>query len=343
MIHQVGVDIPQAAMRFVRVTNGVPQVDRRLMWSHFVENNTLREDSTREIDEALVRVARRDLRAVAAIRSLRKNLTKGIGATTYEYDKITPVGEATQGMSILNLGDRDLVTFSRTAIPVPVTASQFRMDARQLASGRGMGESVDLTNIEEHTRSVSEKLEDTLINGSSVVLGANTLPGFTNFSCRQAITFSDSAWSSLTPATFTSTVTDVLAARTALRDDGFTGPYVLAIPPNFDGVMDEDFKAESDRTVRERLMAIDGVERIEVWPALVDSNVLLVQLTRSVVEMPVGQDITVVTWDEYGGLATNWAIIAVLTFALKCANARAPLSNGTLPTLTTGSGIAHIS
>src|SRR5690606_19952412 len=124
---------------------------------------------------------------------------------------------------------------------------------------------------------------------------------------------------------------------------GFTGPYDLYLPANFDGVIDEDYKAESDRTLRERLMAIDGIQNIEILPSLADNNVLLVQMTRSVVQMPVGQDITTITWDLMGGLATNWAILAVLSFALKSANARAPLSNGVLPALTTSAGIAHLS
>jgi hypothetical protein len=138
-------------------------------------------------------------------------------------------------------------------------------------------------------------------------------------------------------------VTDVLAARTALRDNGFTGPYTLYLPANFDGVIDDDYKAESDKTLRQRLMDIDGVTAIRISATLPDSNVLLVQMSRSVVEIASGQTITTVTWDEFGGLAQNWAILAVQAPALKCANARAPLSQGVLPALTTAAGIAHIS
>jgi uncharacterized linocin/CFP29 family protein len=312
------------------------------MYRYLVENNTLREDQTREIDEALTRVSRRDLVAVADLRSQSKALGKGIGATTYEFDRTSPVGEATQGMSILDLGERDLVNFARTAIPVPVTASQFRLDARHQAAGQGMGEGVDVTNVEEHTRAVAEKLEDSLVNGSDVVLGGNALPGYTNLSCRDQVSFSSAAWSALTPPSLGAAVTDVLTMRSNLRNDGFSGPYNLYLPANFDGVIDDDYKAESDRTLRERLLAIDGISQIKVLPSLPDSEVLLVQMTRSVAELAVGQDITTVTWDEMGGLATNWAILAVMTFALKCANARAPLAQGTLPALTTAAGISHL-
>jgi hypothetical protein len=314
------------------------------MYQLLVENNTLREDQTRAIEETLTRVSRRDLRAVADLRAagLTTTTPQGIGATTFEFDRVTPVGKATQGMSILDLGDKDLVTFARTAIPIPVTASQFEMDARHQAAGMAYGPSVSLVNVEEHTRSVAETIEDTLVNGSDVVLGANTLPGYTNFTSREQLSFSDTAWNDISGAP-EAAIADVLAMRGALRDNGFTGPYVLYIPANFDGVIDEDYKAESDRTLRERLLSIDGVESIRVLPSLGDDNVLMVQMTSGVVEAVIGQDITTVTWDILGGLGTRWAILAVMSFALKVAAARAPLSEGTLPALTTAAGIAHLS
>lgn len=329
--------VPQYLIR-----NG--EIDRRVMYTALIENRILREDETRQIEETLTRVSRRDLVAVADLRA--RGLTaslRNIGVTSYEFDRVTPVDPATQSMSILNLGDRDLVTFNRTAIPVPVTASQFQLDARQRAAGQTIGEGIDTTNLEEHTRAVAEKLEDTLVNGGDVSLGGNGLPGYTNFAGREQLSFSDAEWSGTLSAGFAATVIDLLAARSALRANGFTGPYIVYLPSNFDGVIDEDFKANGDRTVRERLLAINGIEDIKILPTLADSNVLMVQMTSSVVQMPVGQDITTVTWDMYGGLAMNWAVLAVLSFALKSAWAREPLSSGVLPALTTASGIAHIS
>jgi len=333
-----GPIITKIPRNFIR--NGV--VDRRAMYQELVENEVLREDETREIEEALTRVARRDLVAVADLRQMGLTVNlRNIGVTTYEFDRVTPVGEATQSMSILNLGDRDLVTFARTAIPVPVTASQFELDARRAAAGTTLGEPVSLTNVEEHTRAVAEKLEDTLVNGSDVVLGSNDLPGYTNFTSREQLSFSDVAWNDISGAP-EAAVIDVLAMRAALRENGYTGPYIVYVPSNFDGTIDEDYKSESDRTLRERLMSINGVEQVKVLPSLADDNVLMVQMTRSVVQTAIGQDITTVTWDMMGGLANYWAILAVMTFALKVSAARAPLSSGTLPSLTTASGIAHL-
>ena len=345
MIHALnsGAFSARIPREFLRQHEGKFWVDQAAVYRYLVDNAVLREDAAREVQEAVTRVARRDLVAVADVRAAGLTVTlRNIGVTLYEFDRITPVGEATQSMSILNLGDRDLVTFIRGAVPVPVTASQFEMDARMAAAGGGAnGGSVSMTNIEEHTRSVAEKLEDTLVNGSDVVLDANTLPGYTTLSTRETLSFTQGAWSSATG--LTGAIADVIAARGALRDNGFTGPYILYLPTNFDGVLDDDYKAESDRTLRERLLAMDGIAQVKVLPSLADDNVLLVQMTRSVVEMPIGQDITTVTWDLMGGLATRWAILGVITFALKASAVRNPLSAGVLPALTTGSGIVHIS
>lgn len=320
-----------------------PQISRRAMYNELAENNTLREDQTREIDETLTAVSRRDLVAVADLMGQTDPLDKGIGATTYEFDRVSPVGEATQSMSILDLGKEDLVNFTRTAIPVPVTGSRFSLDARQRAAGMGMGQSVDLTNVEEHTRAVAEKLEDTLCNGSSIVLGGNALPGYTNVTGRDTQSFSSGHWNDQTAGAHSAAIVDVLNMRAGLRADGFTGPYILYVSSNFDGALDDDYKANSDRTVRERILAIDGIRAVKVLPALAADQALLVQMTRSAVTYAVGQPMTTVTWASMGGLATHWAILHVGAFAIRVANARAALSAGTLPSLTTGAGISHLS
>lgn len=330
------------------IRNG--RVDRVAMYRALVDNRILREDETREIEEALTEVARRDLVAVADLRAagLSTNL-RNIGVTSFEFERVSPVDPAGQSMSILDINERDLVQFGLNVVPVPVTASQFELDARTEAAGTTRGEPVSLTNVEEHTRAVAEKLEDTLINGATpdIVIGGNGLPGYTNFPGRVTLSFSNGPWDSPTvppsPPSLQFAVDDVLAMRTALRDNGFTGPYTLYVPSNFDGVLDDDYKAESDRTLRERLLAINGIDNIRVSATLPDDNVLLVQMTRSVVQMAVGQDITTITWDVMGGLSGRWAILAVMSFAIKTAWAREPLSQGVLPPLTDATGIAHLS
>lgn len=308
-------------------------IDREEMYRHLVANDLLREDEARELEEALTRVARRDLMGVADLRANGlTNPLRNIGVTSFEFENLGAVSAARQHMAISDLGDDDLSDFELNAVPVPVTSSPFRLDRRQAAAGGTRGQSVSTVNVEEHTRSVAEKLEDTLTNGGDVVVGGNSIPGYTNLTARQTVAFNDVEWSSTTA--LTNAVSDVLDMRTALRDLGYSGPYILYLPSNWDGVIDDDYKAESDRTLRERLLAISGVQEVKVLDALADSNALLVQMTSSVVEAPIGQDITTVTYDLKGGLASRWVVLGVMSFALKIARD----ASG-----TNVAGIAHLS
>lgn len=309
-------------------------IDRGRMYEHLVANDLLRRDEIREIDEALTAVADRDRAGVQDLidRGLVRNL-RNIGVSLYQVDRHSAVEDAKQHMSITALGDKDQVTFTPTVYPVPVTSSQFDLDRRQVAAGQTLGMGVDTTNVEEHTRAVIRRLENTLANGNAgIVLDGNALQGYTNLTARHQVSFTDVEWSAT--SALTNAVSDVLEMRRVLADDGFDGPYVLYIPSNWDGVIDDDYKAESDRTLRERILAITGIQAVKVMPSLTASNAVLVQMTRSVVEYAVGQELAPVTWDLMGGLAQNWAILEVSTFALKTAEDEDGVAT---------SGIAHIS
>lgn len=329
----MGADLRNSVPRLF-LTNGGEDglvVDRARMYRYLIDNDLLREREAEELEDTLTRVARRDrvgvedLRSRGLIRPLRS-----IGVTSYQFERMSAVGDAHQSMSIRDLGNRDLVDFNLDQVPVPVNSSQFELDRRQVAAGQTRGEGLDTTNAAEHTRSVIRLEEDTLVNGGDVTIGGNGLPGYTNFTPRHQVTLAG-AWDGL--SNLQDAVDDVLEMRRVLRDDGFTGPYILYIPSNWDGVIDDDYKANSERTLRERILAIDGVEEAKVLPSLADDNALLVQMTQSVVVMPVGQEITTVTWDLMGGLASRWVVMSVASFALKTAEDESGSST---------SGIAHL-
>lgn len=301
-------------------------VDRATMYEVLAANDLLRRDQAREMEETLTRVARRDLVGVADLRSagLSTTMAAGIGATVYQFDNVGAMSDARQHMSVSDLGDEDQVDYANNFVPIPVTSKPFRLDQRQIAAGQqGGGEDIDTTNVGEATRRVIDKLEETLVNGGDVNLTVDGnqvgIPGYTTLSARDTVTLS-TVWDTLqSNGNLDNAVEDVLTMRSNLRDNGFGGPYTLYIPSNYDGLIDDDYKAETDRTLRERLVAMNGINQVKVLPALADDNVLLVQMTESVVQMPVGQDITTVTWDLNGGLASKWVVMGVLSFALKIA------------------------
>lgn len=309
-------------------------INRQGMYEYLVQNDLLRRDEAREIESTLTKVADRDRVAVQDL--IDAGLTRplrNIGVTLYQADRHSAVGDGHQSMSILDFGDRDQVEFTPTVFPVPVTSSQFQLDRRYVEAGRSQSPGVDTTNVEEHTRAVLRRLENTLVNGNSaIVVDSNALQGYTNLTARQTVGLNDVGWDATSD--LKNAVQDVIDARAALSDDGYTGPYILYVPSDWEAVLDDDYKAESDATLKERILRITGIEDVKVLADLTADNAVLVQMTQSVVQYPIGQEITTVTWDLMGGLAQNWAIMEVSTFALKTAEDE----DG-----NTTSGIAHIS
>ena len=88
----------------------------------------------------------------------------------------------------------------------------------------------------------------------------------------------------------------------------------------------DDFKANSDKTILERLLQIDSLTAIRSSSKLTGTNVVLVQLTSDVIDLPVGQDITTVEWDTKGGLSMHFKVMAAMAPRIKSdANSRTGL------------------
>lgn len=325
--------IPRAFLtRNLRERKRHRRVDKDRMYNMLVANDLLREEAATEIEETLVRVARRDLVGVADLRNfgLDTPTEDGVGTTTWEFENVGAMDDITETMSILAIGDRDQADYELHSVPVPVFPKPFQLDRRQTAAD----DDISQVNVEEATRRVIDRMENVLTNGGSVTVGGNGIPGYTTLSARDTVALS-TVWTTLqSNGNLDNAVEDVLTMKGNLKDSGYGGPYVLYVPSNYDTVIDDDYKAESGRTLRDRITDIDGIEEVKVLPALADDNVLLVQMTASVVEMPVGQEITPVTWDIMGGLATNWVVMSVASFALKIARDESD---------TNVAGISHLS
>jgi hypothetical protein len=99
--------------------------------------------------------------------------------------------------------------------------------------------------------------------------------------------------------------------KQALVDDRCYGPYVLYIPSNWELALDDDYKAESDATVRERLLKISGIADVKVADKLTADYPVLVQMTSDVVRMVNGLAVTTVQWDTEGGMQVNFKVMAI--------------------------------
>ena len=112
--------------------------------------------------------------------------------------------------------------------------------------------------------------------------------------------------------TGTNILDDVRSMKQASIDARHYGPYVLYVPTSYETVLDDDFKAESDKTIRQRILEIGNIMEVKVVDSLTADTCVLVQMTADVVRMVEGLPLTTVEWDTHGGLSTEYKVMTIM-------------------------------
>lgn len=273
----------------------------------------LRIDEWRDIDRAVVEETKKRLKGIADLMSAGLTYKLGsIGITVSEWDMMSDMTVAEVNMSgdVSNSAE-DTLSFSPDGIPVPVVYKDFRLNLRRLEASRLHGASLDTMTVETATRLVAEKSESMLFAGEAITIGSFTLYGYTNHPSRNTADMAEK-WddSACSGADIVDDVTDMMQT---LHGDGYHGPYVMYIPKDYETKLDEDYNpgTSDTRTIRERLLALSGLTRIDVADQLADDNVIMVQLTRDVVDLAIAQDVTPVQWSNNGGMTEHFRVMAV--------------------------------
>lgn len=276
-----------------------------------VDNASLRKDEWIEFDSIVIRESRERLRFVNMLRA--RGLTKsvdGMSKFSLESENLNEFNAAELTMDGINRANKDQANFELVGIPLPISHKEFDIPLRKLNASRTIGEALDTTSIELATRQVSELIEGIHLNGSSSYKAANyTMYGVTDHpdvnTGSLTANWDDSA------ASGTTILADVLGMLQAARADNFFGLFALLVPGNFEGALDEDFKANSDKTIRQRLSEIDSIDEIMVLDQLADDTVVIVQLTSDVIRTIDGLPMTTVQWDSVGGMGLNFKVMSI--------------------------------
>jgi len=295
-------------------------VAQRLLQSGFSANSlrtnaVLRKDEWKHFDEALIQVARQRLRAAADLitRGLTYNLQNPLGTTQLEWERISDIGPAQINMSAITDAERDRPLFDLKSLPIPIVHKDFQINIRVLEASRKRGEPLDTTGVELATRKVAEAIENLIFNGGYTVGTEGTIYGYTNAPDRNTGSVT-AAWASATGAQI---IGDVLNMINMAQADHMYGPYVIYVPAPVYVHMGDDYKAESDRTILERVLAIPGIASVMPSDTLTGENVLMIQMSRDVVDLVVGMQPTVVQWESYGGLQQNFKVMAIMVPRVK--------------------------
>lgn len=273
---------------------------------------TLRKDEWKMYDQAVIQAARERLVGVADLnsRGLTYNIPNGLGTTVLEYEDLSDITDAEMNMDAVTRGRDDRVEFDINYLPLPVIHKSFHLNIRVLNASRTTGAPLDTTQAELCGRKVAEKVEDILFNGtSSFAYGGGVIYGYTDFPKRITGSLSG-AWDS-SGATGDDILTDVLAMKQASIDNKYYGPWMIYIPTSYETKLDEDFKANGDKTIRQRILEVSGIIDVKVADKMSTDCVLFVQMTSDVVRMVNGLGITPVEWDSEGGMIFHYKVMTI--------------------------------
>jgi hypothetical protein len=295
------------------IQNGKPEVK-------CIGNATslLRKDDWKILDEAVIKAAQPRLKAVGDLRrmGLTYNIPNGMAKTVLETEMMSDINDATISMDGLREGANDRPKFELINLPLPIIHYDFSFSARQIAVSRNGGSPLDTTMAELAGRKVAEAAEKLLLGNwtadDQYTYGGGTIYGYTDFPDRTTRTLTTP-----TGSNGTTTVTEVLAMKADAYADYHYGPYVLYNAPNWDQYLDNEFKTYSDRTLRERIGAIDQIDGPYTLDYLTNYDMLLVQKSTDVVREVIGMDITTVQWESNGGMKLNFKVMAIMVPQLR--------------------------
>lgn len=292
-----------------------------------VNATTLRKDEWIEMDRRVVKEARQKL---FAAQDLEDIATYGgfnaMGKMTIEAQMMDDPGEAVVDMDARTDARNDQAQMVLMSTPLPITHSDWGYSSRELAVSRNGDTPLDRVGMEAAGRRVGEAIEDQVIGnvtgmtygtqtaGPGTHRGTSTVYGMRTFTYR------------LTKSNFTSpsggspetTYNEVLAAIQQLITQYFSGPFTLYYSIDWFQYMNRQFSISGGNNASETLLTM-----LEKIPQIGKGNVkmlermtstftlVLLQRSGQTAEMINGMDVTIVQWEEKGGLDLRFKAMAI--------------------------------
>lgn len=294
-------------------------------------NALLRKDEWIRYDEAVVQAAQERLNVAADLMSagLTFNISEALGTTVVEWETLNEMTEAEISMDGLTRSQQDTANFDLNSVPLPILHKDFQISIRRLRASRMTGQPLDTTQAMQASRQVSESIENLILNGNPAIkVGNGTIYGLTTEPNRNTVTLSTN-WDA-SSKTGTDILDDVLSMYDSAAAANYFGPFMLYVPTSYWTVLQEDFKAESDKTILQRLRELSFIRDVKPADKLAANNVVMAQWTSDVLDLVVGQEPTPVQWEGQGGMVIYMKVMGIMVPRIKADQ------NG-------NSGIVHLS
>lgn len=292
-----------AQLRPVLADNAGPEVA-------LTGNATLRKDEWERIDERVNMVLRERLTVADDLRNRGLVEPVSLGTIIRITERVSDFDTAELSFDGDTAPQRDRPNFERDAIPVPVISKDFSISWRQLDASRTRGEALDVTAAEIAARKVRDRLQALITSG--LTTGGPTgggIPGLTTASNRLTADLSN-VWDGGSGTPIADTESMLQEAYT----NNLFGPFVMYVPKNYWSTIQADYETSGgaviNRTIMERILAFEDIETIRPLDSLPDDEVLLVQMTRDVIDFSEAVSVTTVQWEK-NPMVTNFRVLMV--------------------------------
>lgn len=297
-------------------------------------NSVLRKDEWEELDTAIVQAAVQPLNITRELQ--QRGLVRRLGDIGVLLAQYSTIGEMTAAEANLrghSSVEKDLAQYGIASVPVPIVHKEFELDARMLASSRRMGNGLDVANGAAAARVVAEKVEDMVINGDTGInLNGNTIYGLTNHPNRNtdtATNYGGGDWGTINNVT--GTIAGMISAAQA---DGYYGPYgVFASNTQYNQAALAFYTDGSGQTPLQRVTMMNQIEFFLPSAQLSDGAIVLLQLTRDVVELAYVDmywPVTNLEWTSGDSLLHRFKVMTVFAPIVKAAaNGRSGIVHAT--------------
>lgn len=280
-------------------------------------NASLTRNQWQIVDGVLQRV--KDDRLVI-IRDLRaNNLVRpvdGLGHSMMFWQGVQSKIAVQRSMNAIERAPGAAPDFVSYLLPLPFIHADFDLDTRELDISAG---TLGLEMVRQSGIAITEYVEDMCLTDVTYNFGGGTAYSFVNFPSRKTYTL-PKKW---TDSTITGEliVADVQKMLELASDDKFFGPFYLYIPSKYSFVLDRDYKigatGYTGRTIRQRLLDLEGLARIVVADRIGEDNMVMIQMTPDNVELIEGMPIENVQWPVEGGFATKFKILTIMVLMIK--------------------------
>ncbi len=269
-----------------------------------------------ELDREIFEMVKLRLNAVDDLSAAGLTSTTNLGEMLSQWRMATERVRPSVNMDGRSRANRDLTDRIINSVPIPIFRTDYEIGLRELDASRKLGTPIDTFEAGEAANAIVEEQERMLLNGNAnVVVQGNTIFGYTTLPARDTATAAvygggDFGTISNIEPTFLGMVNALAAVR-------YFGPFTCYVSLTQYSQMLAHYTDGSGQNALDRVLTLPMIDSIKSNDLLADGNVVMVQLTRNVVDWRVGLSLENREWTTGDGQALMFAVLAAAAPRLK--------------------------